>query len=77
MAAMAQHGFARLLRHGRNLALALERQLAALLLRIKGAAAEARRRWQPWKMALGRRLVALALSAERRVTDAAHRWRRR
>ena len=56
---------------------ALERQLDGLVLLVKGGIAEARMRWQPWKVALGARLVSLVFFAERSIADAAHRWRRR
>jgi len=77
MGGMAERRLDRLLQQGRGLALASERQLDSLLLRLREGVAEVRARWQPWKMALGQRLVSLVLLAERILADAAHRWRRR
>ena len=77
MGARAEHDLAPSAPAMPKLALALERQLDGLVLLVKGGIAEARMRWQPWKMALGARLVSLVLFAERSIADAAHRWRRR
>ena len=81
MGGSANQGLARLLHQCRSLtlplALASRRRLDRLVPLVKGGIAEARTRWQPWKMALGGRLVSLVLLAERSLAEAAHRWRRR
>jgi len=77
MGSMVEDGLGFVLRQCRRLALALERLLGALLLRIREGIARVQERWHPWKMALGQRLVSLMLLAERGIADAAHRWRRR
>jgi hypothetical protein len=61
----------------RRLARASDRYLQRLALLGKGAVAEVRARWHPWKMALGRQLVRLLIRAERGVAVATERWRRR